>query len=277
MRSEPINLTNVNENKSNPQPYAEALNSSSLNCSFDTQPYSNYNNPYSYEIKGMYDNYFNNNEISFNRVEQINDLKSFLFTRSNAAHLDRSPIDRFNERLMNQQVNGSSSNFNNPIALESEFSCLHSEIECRNLLDQARKGEVQMIKRRLTEIEKKSIRPGSIFIYSESGSGIKRWTDSKAWTPSRVLGPFLTYKELEGDLFKKTFTVKHTDAVFHIVSYSLNEWERNGKCCKILGKVKKKENFNANSHGSANGNVSKLYLKDNEKSDGIIRGLEAGY
>lgn len=38
---------------------------------------------------------------------------------------------------------------------------------------------------------------GDIFIYDEKASGIKRWTDAKKWSPSRVLDRFLIYREVE--------------------------------------------------------------------------------
>ncbi|KAM5342867.1 hypothetical protein ACJ41O_013833 [Fusarium nematophilum] len=41
------------------------------------------------------------------------------------------------------------------------------------------------------------IRSGNVFIYEESSSGIKRWTDGISWSPSRALGDFLIYRELE--------------------------------------------------------------------------------
>jgi hypothetical protein len=41
------------------------------------------------------------------------------------------------------------------------------------------------------------IKSGNIFIYEENTSGIKRWTDGVAWSPSRVLGNFLIYRELD--------------------------------------------------------------------------------
>ncbi|GAP87741.1 putative Gti1 Pac2 family protein [Rosellinia necatrix] len=41
------------------------------------------------------------------------------------------------------------------------------------------------------------IRSGNIFIYEEHSSGIKRWTDGVAWSPSRILGNFLIYRELD--------------------------------------------------------------------------------
>lgn len=41
------------------------------------------------------------------------------------------------------------------------------------------------------------INSGNIFIYEEATSGIKPWTDGDAWSPSRILGNFLIYPELE--------------------------------------------------------------------------------
>ncbi|KAK9381149.1 Gti1/Pac2 family-domain-containing protein [Kockiozyma suomiensis] len=41
------------------------------------------------------------------------------------------------------------------------------------------------------------IRSGNIFIFNEGTSGIKRWTDGIAWSPSRILGNFLVYRQLE--------------------------------------------------------------------------------
>ncbi|KAM5462493.1 Global transcription regulator sge1 [Microsporum audouinii] len=41
------------------------------------------------------------------------------------------------------------------------------------------------------------VRSGSVFIYEENASGIKRWTDGVTWSPSRILGNFLVYRELD--------------------------------------------------------------------------------
>ncbi|KAF9905669.1 hypothetical protein BX616_000961 [Lobosporangium transversale] len=38
--------------------------------------------------------------------------------------------------------------------------------------------------------------PGSVFVFDESESGICRWTDGRIWSPSRINGNFLVYKEL---------------------------------------------------------------------------------
>ncbi|KAH9205057.1 Gti1/Pac2 family-domain-containing protein, partial [Leptodontidium sp. 2 PMI_412] len=41
------------------------------------------------------------------------------------------------------------------------------------------------------------IKTGYVFIYEEHSSCIKRWTDGVSWSPSRILGDFLVYRELE--------------------------------------------------------------------------------
>jgi len=40
------------------------------------------------------------------------------------------------------------------------------------------------------------IKSGSIFIYEEESSGIKRWTDGFNWSPSRILNNYLIYREM---------------------------------------------------------------------------------
>ena len=55
---------------------------------------------------------------------------------------------------------------------------------------------VPCVKNRLTERERRQITCGSIFVFCEEESGIKRWTDGKAWSPSRIFGNFLIYKVL---------------------------------------------------------------------------------
>ncbi|KAJ1978543.1 Global transcription regulator sge1 [Dimargaris cristalligena] len=51
--------------------------------------------------------------------------------------------------------------------------------------------------RRYTESERNHIRSGTVVVYDEAQSGIKRWTDGKIWSPSRIMGNFLIYRELK--------------------------------------------------------------------------------
>ncbi|KAJ2774895.1 hypothetical protein IWQ56_000371 [Coemansia nantahalensis] len=50
---------------------------------------------------------------------------------------------------------------------------------------------------RLSNSERSSIAPGCVFVWDETESGIRRWTDGRRWSPSRVNGCFLIYAELE--------------------------------------------------------------------------------
>ncbi|KAA8892904.1 Gti1/Pac2 family-domain-containing protein, partial [Sphaerosporella brunnea] len=65
------------------------------------------------------------------------------------------------------------------------------------LFTQAINGRIPMINRRPHDKERgTSIASGNVFIYSEGNSSIKRWTDGVAWSPSRIMGNFLIYREL---------------------------------------------------------------------------------
>ncbi|GME71599.1 unnamed protein product [Ambrosiozyma monospora] len=61
-------------------------------------------------------------------------------------------------------------------------------------------GKLPLIKRRPKEKERPNlIKSGNIFVFVEETSGIKRWTDGMSWSPSRILGRFLIYRELDRD------------------------------------------------------------------------------
>jgi hypothetical protein len=59
-------------------------------------------------------------------------------------------------------------------------------------------GTLNHVARRPHDRERSGlIKSGNVFIYEEHSSGIKRWTDGVPWSPSRILGNFLVYRELE--------------------------------------------------------------------------------
>ncbi|KAH8600883.1 Gti1/Pac2 family-domain-containing protein, partial [Bisporella sp. PMI_857] len=59
-------------------------------------------------------------------------------------------------------------------------------------------GSLRHVSRRAHDRERHSlIKSGNVFIYEENTSGIKRWTDGISWSPSRILGNFLVYRQLE--------------------------------------------------------------------------------
>ncbi|CAO3633435.1 unnamed protein product [Cunninghamella blakesleeana] len=65
------------------------------------------------------------------------------------------------------------------------------------VFEACRRGILNRVKRRLSNKERMSIKSGSIFAFDESEAGMRRWTDGRTWSPSRVLGSFLTYRELD--------------------------------------------------------------------------------
>ncbi|KAI9031901.1 Gti1/Pac2 family-domain-containing protein [Phycomyces nitens] len=67
-----------------------------------------------------------------------------------------------------------------------------------------RRGLLPRIGRRLQERERRMIRSGSVFVFDEHESGIKRWTDGRYWSPSRILGNFLIYREIDKKSDKKS-------------------------------------------------------------------------
>ncbi|KAI0044281.1 hypothetical protein FA95DRAFT_1562409 [Auriscalpium vulgare] len=64
------------------------------------------------------------------------------------------------------------------------------------LIMAARQGVIPRITRRLNDLERRSmIRSGAVFVFCVEESGIKRWTEGLSWSPSRIIGNFLVYRE----------------------------------------------------------------------------------
>lgn len=75
---------------------------------------------------------------------------------------------------------------------------IHDEADALLLLQATLEGRLHQISRRPYEIERPYlIVSGSVFVFVEEVSGIKRWTDGVSWSPSRISGRFLIYKGLD--------------------------------------------------------------------------------
>ncbi|KAM4062238.1 gti1/Pac2 family protein [Hirsutella rhossiliensis] len=73
-----------------------------------------------------------------------------------------------------------------------------STLDALMLFEGSLGGLLNHVPRRPHDRERQDlIQSGSVFIYEEHASGIKRWTDGVSWSPSRILGNFLIYRELE--------------------------------------------------------------------------------
>ncbi|EPZ35896.1 hypothetical protein ROZALSC1DRAFT_30263 [Rozella allomycis CSF55] len=81
--------------------------------------------------------------------------------------------------------------------IETFYGVIETSADALRVLELCRQGRLGRVRRRLHENERKLIRSGSVFVFDEVESGIKRWTDGRIWSPSRILGNFLVYRELE--------------------------------------------------------------------------------
>ncbi|KAK4521304.1 uncharacterized protein ATC70_011918 [Mucor velutinosus] len=81
---------------------------------------------------------------------------------------------------------------------ESFFGFIESTTDALLVFEACRSGKLPKISRRLQDRERGSIKSGTVFVFDEKESGIKRWTDGLVWSPSRILGNFLIYRELDG-------------------------------------------------------------------------------
>lgn len=81
--------------------------------------------------------------------------------------------------------------------MESFYGYIDSTQDAYLVVEACRGGKCPLVKRRLTEKERLGIRSGSIFVFNEQESNIRRWTDGMFWSPSRILGSFLVYRQLD--------------------------------------------------------------------------------
>ncbi|KAG1039271.1 hypothetical protein G6F43_012549 [Rhizopus delemar] len=81
--------------------------------------------------------------------------------------------------------------------MESFVGYIKTAQDALLIFEACQKGTLQRVKRRLSSKERSEIRSGSIFAWDEREAGMRRWTDGRTWSPSRVLGSFLTYRELD--------------------------------------------------------------------------------
>ncbi|KAK7693820.1 hypothetical protein QCA50_003392 [Cerrena zonata] len=74
--------------------------------------------------------------------------------------------------------------------------------DAHTVFEAVRHGHLRAVVRRLNELERSAyIQSGSIFVWEESEDemGLKRWTDGKVWSGSRMREPYLFYDEKVAD------------------------------------------------------------------------------
>jgi len=72
------------------------------------------------------------------------------------------------------------------------FGIVESTIQALRLAHAARLGVIPRILRRLSKRERaEMIVSGAVFVFDVEESGIRRWTDGRTFSPSRIDGNFL--------------------------------------------------------------------------------------
>jgi hypothetical protein len=110
------------------------------------------------------------------------------------------------------------------------------------VFEAVRQGLLRPVVRRLNEMERlMHIRSGAIFVWEECGdeSGLKRWTDGRVWSQSRMREPYLFYDErLPSDDVQNTSDQRHRSPTYRFVggvsrnsptSPAMSHYERSGQ------------------------------------------------
>lgn len=109
--------------------------------------------------------------------------------------------------------------------LETFYGFVDNTSDALRIFQLCRIGCLGRITRRLHEKERQLVRSGSIFVFDEHESGVKRWTDGRIWSPSRILGNFLVYRELEKRPNRKFVSGSNSSLIEPNVSISYNSYQ----------------------------------------------------
>lgn len=102
-------------------------------------------------------------------------------------------------------------------------------------------GKLKHIPRRPYEIERSYlITSGNIFVFIEEISGIKRWTDGVTWSPSRIAGKFLIYKEIDRSIIFNMNKFKYLPKKYEYIT-NKNKNPKNKKSLIQVNDVNNKE------------------------------------
>lgn len=82
--------------------------------------------------------------------------------------------------------------------METYYGHVRTQADAIILFEACRIDLLPRVQRRPSEKERQWTRSGSVFVWDERETGMRRWTDGKSGSASRVSGSFLTYREMEG-------------------------------------------------------------------------------
>ncbi|KDQ08468.1 hypothetical protein BOTBODRAFT_59327 [Botryobasidium botryosum FD-172 SS1] len=115
---------------------------------------------------------------------------------------------------------------------------LRTTADCLIVLEAFERHMIPRIHRRLREPERRRfIRSGAVFVFDEKESEIKRWTDGFSWSPSRILGNFLVYREIS-PTSRRSGSSSDSES-----SPNDNTSERSALDKEVYGSLKSHQNF----------------------------------
>jgi Gti1/Pac2 family transcription factor len=107
--------------------------------------------------------------------------------------------------------------------METYFGHVRTPADAIKLLEACRIGLLPRLQRRLSEKERQSIKPGSVFVWDKRETGMHNWTDGKSWSETKGTGGFRTYCETKGkpgSLMKQSFSITiPSGQLLHLISY----------------------------------------------------------
>lgn len=113
-------------------------------------------------------------------------------------------------------------------AASYDFCFINTARDAALMIVASEAKKIEQLTKRLKPQERNAIHSGSCFVFSETKSGMKRWTDGMKWSKSRVEGNFLVYSQMQPEskrkkisddhlLCKKTFAISIRESVWHVV------------------------------------------------------------
>ncbi|ORX76439.1 hypothetical protein K493DRAFT_403974 [Basidiobolus meristosporus CBS 931.73] len=151
--------------------------------------------------------------------------------------------------------------------METYFGYIESVHDALLVIESCRLGYLHRVQRRLSEKERQSVRSGSVFVWEEEESGMRRWTDGRAWSPSRVLGSFLIYRELENKRKHNKTLLNHPSPPLSIIEGDIGEKRDNSHMefpYKDSGLIKQSLSVTTSNHRKLH--LISYYTKDHVTS-----------
>lgn len=170
-------------------------------------------------------------------------------------------------------------------SMETYFGYIKCAQDALQIFKACHLGVLPRVRRRLSDRERSTIRSGSVFVWYEREAGMRRWTDGRSWSPSRVSGSFLTYKELnckqkkhlsqpDQAVYKKNGLIKQSFSIttqsndkIHLISYFTDADVTDRKLICPIDDLKLAKSIESNGK---NQSVARVFKNENPVSEQTV-------